>query len=153
MNDQNPNTEENTLEQELQDMTNMAKRAMADLQNYKRQVEEERKTLMTMSKVTILSEILPAIDNLQRALNHIPENLQDNEWTKGIEAITKQLEAVLTNSGLEVIETEGTADPNMHEVVTAIPGEQDQIMEVIEVGYKVGDKVIRPAKVVVGNGQ
>lgn len=152
MNDQNQNTEEKILEQELQDMTNMAKRAMADLQNYKRQVEEERKTLMTMSKVTILSEILPAIDNLQRALNHVPKDMQGNEWTKGIEAITKQLEAVLTNSGLEVIATEGTADPNLHEIVTTIPGEQDQILEVLEVGYKVGEKVIRPAKVVVGNG-
>lgn len=153
MNDQNQNTEETNLEQELQDMTNMAKRAMADLQNYKRQVEEERRTLMTMSKVSILSEILPAVDNLQRALNHVPAEMQGNEWTKGIEAITKQLEAVLTNSGLEVIATQGISDPNMHEVITTIPGPQDQILEVIEAGYKVGDKVIRPAKVVVGNGQ
>lgn len=153
MNDQNQNNDETNLEQELQDMTNMAKRAMADLQNYKRQVEEERKTLMTMSKVTILSEILPAIDNLQRALNHVPQEMKGNEWTKGIEAITKQLEAVLSNSGLEVIPTQGTVDPNMHEAITSIPGPADYILEVIEIGYKVGDKVIRPAKVVVGNGQ
>ena len=153
MTDENQTTDDQNLEQELQDMTNMAKRAMADLQNYKRQVEEERKTLMTMSKVTILSEILPAIDNLQRALNHIPADMQGNEWTKGIEAITNQLEGVLTNSGLEVIPTEGQADPHLHEAITSIPGDQDKIMEVIEIGYKVGDKVIRPAKVVVGNGQ
>lgn len=153
MNDQNQNNDETNLEQELQDMTNMAKRAMADLQNYKRQVEEERKTLMTMSKVTILSEILPAIDNLQRALNHVPQEMQGNEWTKGIEAITKQLEAVLSNSGLEVIPTQGTVDPNMHEAITSIPGPADHILEVIEMGYKFGDKVIRPAKVVVGNGK
>jgi molecular chaperone GrpE len=131
MNDQNQNTKETNLEQELQEMTNMAKRAMADLQNYKRQVEEERKTLMTMSKVTILSEILPAIDNLQRALNHIPENLQGNEWTKGIEAITKQLESVLSNSGLEVISTESTANPHFHEVITSIPGKTANFSSVL----------------------
>jgi len=148
MNDENKTTAD--LEQELENMTNTAKRALADLQNFKRQVEQERTQLMNTSKIVVLAEILPVLDNFERAMKQKP----DSDWATGIENIYKQLQGIIDRAGLEEIEAMGKeVDPNLHEVVSQAPGEEEQVIEVIEKGYKMGTKVIRPAKVVVGNGK
>jgi len=149
----NQSNSEQDLMQDLAKMTNIAQRAAADLQNYKRQVAEERKNLMAMSKISVLNDILPVIDNLNRAIQHLPQDLVENEWVKGIQNIHLQFEGILTKTGLSEINCTGAVNPHQHEIVTAIPGEKDQIIEVTEKGYLLGDKVIRPAKVVVGNGE
>jgi len=151
----NPNqsTSEQDLMQDLNKMTNIAQRAAADLQNYKRQVTEERQSLMAMSKIAVLNDILPVIDNLNRAIQHLPQELADNEWVKGIQNIHLQLEGILTKTGLTEIDCTGIVNPHHHEIVTAIPGEKDKIIEIIEKGYLLGEKVIRPAKVIVGAGE
>lgn len=144
------NNEEKTPEQELQDMTNVAKRAMADLANFKRQAAEERTQLMAMGKITVLTELLPVIDNLSRAFAHVPEDIQNNDWVKGIQNVKTQFEGLLSASGLEEIPTTGPINPNLHEVVTTAPGETDQIVETLEKGYTFNGKVMRAAKVVAG---
>lgn len=144
------NNEEKTLEQQLEEMTNIAKRAMADLANIKRQFSEERTQLMAMGKVTVLTELLPVLDNLTRAFTHIPEDLKENDWVKGVENVKTQFEGLLTSSGLDEIPTSGPVDPNLHEVVTVAPGETDQIVETLEKGYTLNGRVIRAAKVVAG---
>lgn len=142
-----------TLQKDLEDMTNTAKRALADLQNFKRHAEEQRSTLMNMGQIDILTKIMPVYDNLARAISHTPEELKDNDWAKGIESIKNQFLNLLKNSGLELLPGKGeTADPNQHEIVTAAPGApKNQILEVLEQGYTFNGKVIKPSKVVVGN--
>jgi molecular chaperone GrpE len=144
------NNEEKTPEQQLEDMTNVAKRAMADLANFKRQAAEERTQLMAMGKITVLTELLPVVDNLSRAFAHVPEDLKDNDWVKGVQNVKTQFEGLLSASGLEEIPTTGPINPNLHEVVTTAPGETDQIVETLEKGYTFNGKVMRAAKVVAG---
>ena len=72
------------LQNELNQMKDIAQRAMADLQNYKRKAEEERSTLLQMGQVQVITEVLPVLDNFSRALQHTPAELQDNNWTQGI---------------------------------------------------------------------
>ena len=142
-----------TLKQDLTAMTDTAKRALADLQNFKRHADEQRSTLMNMGQIDILSNVMPVYDNLARALNHVPENIQDHEWTKGIENIKNQFLTLLQNCGLELLPGKGQpANPNLHEIVTSIPGTPNNIIiEVLEQGYSFQNKLIKPSKVVVGS--
>lgn len=144
-----------TLQTELETMTNTAKRALADLQNFKRHADEQRTQLMSMGQIDILTKLMPVYDNLARAMSHTPEELKDNDWIKGIESIQSQFQKLLQESGLELISgKESQADPNFHEIITAIPGTpHNQIVEVLEQGYTFKGKVIKPSKVVVGSDQ
>lgn len=162
MNKKNTNHDETTsptsediqnLQQELEAMTETAKRALADLQNFKRHADEQRSTLMNMGQIDILSNIMPVYDNLARAFNHTPEDLKDHEWIKGIENIKNQFLKLLENCGLELLPGKGSqADPNLHEIITAIPGTpNNEIFEVLEQGYSFQGKVVKPSKVVVGS--
>ena len=92
------------LQQELDEMTELAKRTMADMQNQKRRFEEEKKVLITMGNVGLIKSLLPIIDNLNRAKEHAPENT-DKQWLNGIEMSLNQLNTELTNFGLQEIPT------------------------------------------------
>ena len=141
-------------EEELAEMTKTAKRAAADLQNFRRRAEEERVNLSLYANLQFLQGIFPVIDNLQLAFQHIPEDLTENEWVKGVYAIEKQFMATLASLGLNEIPCEpGTPfDPNIHEALMQAPGEKDTILECLEKGYQFKDQVVRPAKVKVGDG-
>ncbi|MFA6435608.1 MAG: nucleotide exchange factor GrpE [Candidatus Gracilibacteria bacterium] len=141
-------------QQKLNEMTEIAKRATADLQNFKRRNEEERGSLILFANTHFLQGIFPVIDNLQRAFQHIPEDVQANEWVKGLYAIEKQLISTLNNLGLEEIPTliGSPFNPNFHEVVTQGPGQKDAILECFEKGYTFKGQTIRPARVKVGDG-
>ncbi len=141
-------------EEELAEMTETAKRVAADLQNFRRRTEEERANLSLYANLQFLQGIFPIIDNLQLAFQHIPEDLTENEWVKGVYAIEKQFMATLASLGLNEIPCEpGTPfDPNIHEALMQAPGEKDTILECLEKGYQFKDQVVRPAKVKVGDG-
>ncbi len=144
-----------TLQADLENMTNTAKRALADLQNFKRHAEEQRSTLMNMGQIDIITKIMPIYDNLQRAISQTPEEIKDNDWVKGVHSIQEQFLKLLQNSGLELLPGTGKqADPNHHEIITAVPGApQNQIIETLEQGFTFNDKLIKPSKVVVGSDQ
>ena len=144
-------SEEKTLEEQLQEMTNIAKRAMADLQNFKTQMAKEKQEYAKFAKIQVLDSFLPILDNLNLALKQTPEDLKENNFIKGIEQIQKQLVKITENFGLTPISHENL-NPHHHEIISSIPGEQDKIIEVIEQGYLMDDRVIKPSKVVVGNG-
>jgi|SRR6056300_1432215 len=144
-------SEEKTLEEQLQEMTNIAKRAMADLQNFKTQMAKEKQEYAKFAKVQVLDSFLPILDNLNLALKQTPQDLKENNFIKGIEQIQKQLIKITENYGLTPISHENL-NPHHHEIISSIPGEQDKIIEVIEQGYLMDDRVIKPSKVVVGNG-
>lgn len=150
----NPNddsTQEKSLEEQLNEMTNIAKRAMADLQNFKTQMAKEKQEYAKFAKVQVLDSFLPILDNLNLALKQTPSDLKENNFIKGIEQIQKQLVKITENYGLIPISHE-SLNPHHHEIISSIPGEQDKIIEVIEQGYMLDERVLKPSKVVVGNG-
>lgn len=140
-----------TPEEQLAQMTEMAKRTMADFQNFKRRTEEERGELQVYANMKLLQAIFPAIDNLARAFEHIPEDLKENEWVKGIQATESNLLSALENLGLESIQETGVpVDPNIHEVLLEGDGPAGQVTQILEKGFSFKGKTVRPAKVQVG---
>ena len=139
------------LQADLAAMTETAKRALADLQNFKRHAEEERAELQVYANMKLLQALFPALDNFARAFTTIPEELKANEWVKGIEAIEANLLSALTNLGLEIIDPAGLpADPHRHEILMETEGPTGQVVQVFEKGYAFNGKTVRPAKVSVG---
>lgn len=142
-------------QKKIAELTDVAKRAMADLQNFKRRTEEERAGLIVFANLTLLQGIFPVIDNFGRAFQHIPKELRDHEWVKGVYAIEKQFMDTLKTLGLEEIDcTVGiNFNPHQHEVVLQAHGGKDTVLECLEKGYQFKGQVVRPAKVKVGNGE
>lgn len=101
----------------------------------------------------LLKRLLPTIDNFQRAFQHLPDDLMDHEWVKGITAIEQDLMRKMGEMGLSKMECLGQqVDTARHEVVTIGPGKEGEIITVIEDGYELNGKILRPAKVIVGDG-
>lgn len=153
-----PETELNNLEEELtqtkqklDEMTAISQRALADLQNFKRRTEEEKSNFITFANIALLQELLPAIDNMHRTLNH---ETKDQEWIAGAEQTMKQTNQILEKIGLSTIPTLNEPfDPTKHEALLTGPGEKDKIIEELEKGYTFNEKVIKMARVKVGNGE
>ncbi len=128
-------------------------RAAADYQNYKRRVEEERSETARFAGAALIINLLPMIDDLERALMNVDTHLAGLTWVDGIRLIHRKFQAVLEMTGVQEIEADGeTFDPSQHEAVSQGPGEENKIIAVVQKGYRLGDRVIRPAMVVVGDG-
>lgn len=136
--------------QKLEEMTVISQRALADLQNFKRRTEEERSQFVTMANAGLFKELLPVLESASRALEL---EQKDDEWIKGAEQTLAHLLQTTEKMGLTPIATDGEFDPEKHEALLTGPGPDGQIVEVLEKGYMLGDKVIKPARVKVGNGQ
>jgi molecular chaperone GrpE len=144
------------LEQKLEQMTEIGKRAVADMENMKRRTEEDRGKMAQFANADLLRGLLPPLDNFHRALQHLPENASadSQEWIDGVTKTFNQIDESLAASGLLEIPAEGTQfDPNLHEAVLQDKGPKDQVLEVLEKGYMLGTHVLRPAKVKVGMGE
>lgn len=131
---------------------NDAKRIYADFENYRRRQEERVKGLSNMNTEKIALDIIPVIDNFRAAAAHVPQGEVSGAWMTGITCIGKQIEDVLAGHGLMMYEArEGDSfDPYLHEAVSHEKGDEDgKIVKALQPGYKIGTKVIRPAKVVV----
>lgn len=138
----------------ITELTIISQRALADLQNYKRRVEEERTQFVKFANAALILEILSIIDNFNRAFDHIPQDLEKNEWVQGVINIEKQLSETLKKQGIKEIEAiDQPFDPNLHEAILHGSGKKDLIVEELEKGYLLNDKVLRPSKVKVGNGE
>ena len=126
-------------------------RSRAEFANYKKRNEREKEELHALVTGNILTHYLDIIDDLERALNDRPMESENNAWAEGIELIYIKLKAILGSEGIESIEAEGkTFDPNFHEAISYEENDDHRDGEVIEVvqrGYKLGDRVLRPAKV------
>jgi len=139
------------LQADLAAMTETAKRALADLQNFKRRADEERGEIQVYANLKFLEALFPALDNFARAFSTIPAELQENEWVKGVESIEGNLMKALTTLGLEVIDqTAVPADPHRHEILMEGDGPTGEVLQIFEKGYALNGKTIRPAKVQVG---
>lgn len=137
----------------LQQMTDTAARAQADLQNAKTRLQKDSDELRKFASEQFLKKLLPTIDNFQRAAAHLPQDIAGHEWVKGMLATEKELVKQLQELGLSKMETlRQQVDTARHEVVTVGPGKEGEIVQVLEDGYELFGRIIRPAKVVVGGG-
>jgi molecular chaperone GrpE len=126
-------------------------RTLAEFANYKKRVEREQEQAYQNSVGNVVKRYLPIVDDLERALNNRPANNDDAAWLAGIELIYRKMLATLETDGIKVMETEGQLfDPNLHEAIATVPSddhESGQIIEVLQKGYLLGDRVLRPALV------
>ncbi len=128
-------------------------RAAADMQNLKRRTEQERFDVGRLANASLVINLLPLMDDLERALHEVDVKLAGLTWIDGIRLIYRKFEVVLQNAGVSEIEADGQQfDPNVHEAIGEAPGEEGKIVSVVQRGYKLGDRVIRPAMVIVGKG-
>lgn len=142
-----------TLQAEHDRWKDLAARAQADLQNAKARVEREAAEIRTFAGAQIIRRILPTLDNFQRAFQHIPTELQSADWVKGVTAIEQDLMKQMAEAGLTRMKSLGeVADPARHEILAVGPGEEGKVIEVLEEGYELNGKALRPAKVKVGDG-
>lgn len=126
------------------------KRCLADFDNFRKRQEESRDESRRYLKEAILMEILPVADNFEASVAHIPEDQKDGPWVAGIMHIQRQLEAVLADNGLtEIPVAPGDEfDPHIHEAVGRTNDKEDgKVKRVLRKGYRMGDKVIRAARV------
>lgn len=138
------------LKQQLEDLTQALQRERADAVNLRRRHEAEVAQLRTRVTANVVQELLPVIDNFERALKHVPADLQDNDYVKGVQAVVKQFEQTLGHMGVQRIKTVGEHfDPHLHEAVGMEEGdgEHQVISEELQAGYRLGDDVIRHAMV------
>ena len=138
-------------------------RTQADFENYKRRQTETQKELKGMLIENLVLDIVPVLDNFRQATEHVPTEQKESPWVVGIQYIEKQLETVLTDNGMQVIAVkEGDAfDTTIHEAVSSEPssakapegqGNESKhhvVAKVLQNGYRFGERVIRPAKVIV----
>ncbi len=131
------------------------KRAVADFENYKKRQAEGQKELIAFSNINLILAILPVLDNFYVSINHIPEEQKKSPWVTGIMHIQKQLEAVLKDFGTAEIKVIAgdKFDPAIHEALENkdCPPEKCKniIKQIVQKGYKIEERVIRPARVIV----
>ncbi len=158
-NDQEKKTDYEELESEYNKLVTQSKeyfegwqRERADFLNYKKRIEREQASLKNFVTGEIIKKYLAVLDDMELALKNRPPNEGLGDWMNGIDLIYQKLVSILDSEGVEKISTEGEFNPNIHEALTQIDSsdhESGQIVEVMRKGYKIGDRVIRPALVVV----
>lgn len=138
------------LAQENSQLNDALLRERADAMNIRKRAEDERVKLAGYFKASVIKELLPTIDNFERALKAVPKDLENNDYIKGIEGIVKQFAQTLNKLGVERIKTVGEHfDPDLHEAVVMEEGdgEHEIVSEELQSGYKIGEEIIRHAMV------
>ncbi len=146
----------NKFTEQIVELTEALQRERADAMNIRRHHDEQMANLKTLVKADVVRDLLPVIDNFERALEHVPKDLANNDYIKGVNAIVKQFEKTLEQMGVERIKTVGEYfNPGLHEAVSVDDGDgHDEIVsEELQAGYKIGDDVIRHAMVRVKRGK
>lgn len=134
----------------MSELTTDLQRVQAEFINYKRRTAEERGEIVNLVKQDVVLQLLPFLDNLERALSHLPSELNADPWVRGVQQIAKQADDALKSLGVERIQALGQPfDPHLHEAVSFEDGSghHEIVTEELQPGYKLGDKVIRHAVV------
>ena len=127
------------------------KRVAADFDNFRKRAAREQENLIARAHERIVKELLPVLDDLERALSAAIEH-EAAKLDEGVRLVERELRQILSREGLVEIETNGTFDPHVHEALLSHPAdgaEEGAILEVVQKGYALGDKVLRPARVVI----
>lgn len=145
---QHPTVE--NLQQQIVDLTEALQRERADSENIRRRHDEQVSSLRDVVKANVVRDLLPVLDTFERALKHIPTELAQHEYIKGMQAVVKQFEKTLESIGVKRIKTVGEVfDPRYHEAISMEEGDgtQEIVSEELQSGYTLGDEVIRHAMV------
>ncbi|MGH2975004.1 MAG: nucleotide exchange factor GrpE [Solirubrobacterales bacterium] len=131
-------------------------REAADFRNYKRRTEQERDTILGLASESLLRKVLALADDFDRAIDARPASVADDPWFEGIAAIDRKLRALLESEGVSTIDASPGRpfDPREHEAITNVPGtghKDGEIVEEVRRGYRLRDRVIRPALVAVAS--
>lgn len=126
-------------------------RARAEFDNYRKRVRREQELAYQTAAGSVIRRFLEGVDDLERALKTLPEEGEGTEWAEGIELVYRKLRSILESEGVQAMDAQGKMfDPTMHEAVTSEETneyESGQIIEVLQKGYLMGDRVLRPAMV------
>jgi molecular chaperone GrpE len=143
------------LEKEAAEYKDQWLRAAADFKNFKRRTENERADLIRGASAGLLLKLLPAVDDLERALASVTPDVAATPWYGGFKLIPQKLQTVLESEGVTPIDALGQDfDPNFHEAVIyeAAAGQEGKVIGELQRGYKLRDRVLRPTMVKVGQG-
>ena len=140
------------LEQQIGELTQDLQRQRADFENYRKRVEVEKEQAKQTGKTQAVMKLLPVIDNIDRAVAHLPVELQGNAWADGVVKLSKHLDKMVGDLSLEriaIIPGETLFDPSLHEAIQMddAEGDTEVVAEELQTGWKLGDTVIRPAMV------
>lgn len=140
------------LEQQVSELTQDLQRVRADFENYRKRSEQEKEMARASGKVSTISKLLPVIDNIERAIGHMPADLTDNAWAQGVTALVKNLEKSLSELNVTRIQAQPGErfDPTLHEAIhfdEEAEGEHEVIAEELQAGYLLGSDVIRHSMV------
>jgi molecular chaperone GrpE len=128
-------------------------RCQADFVNYKQRAEQEKSEIIEFANSALICNLLPIMDDLERAFASVPADLEESNWTEGIRLIYNKLKTSLEAQGLTEIQARGEPfDPHLHEAIMQQDGKEGIIIEELQKGYKFKEKVIRPSLVTVGRG-
>jgi len=145
-----PQVDVAALQQQIAELTEALQRERADATNLRRRHDEQIGGLKDMVKANVVRDLLPVIDNFERALRHVPAELADNDFVKGVQGVVKQFEKTLSEIGVVRITTVGAPfDPRYHEAVSMEEGDgtEEIVSEELQAGYTLGNEVIRHAMV------
>jgi molecular chaperone GrpE len=142
------------LEAERDEYLNDLKRVAAEFENYRRRAARDQESLVARAHERLVKELLPVLDDLERALA-AAEDHEEATLEEGVRLVHRELAAALAHEGLAEIETNGHFDPHVHEALLSQPSSEEEgsVIEVVQKGYRLGDRVLRPARVVVAAAQ
>ena len=138
------------LRNENEELISTLQRLQADFENFRKRAQRDQDALVARAGERIVKELLPVIDDLERALE-AAEQHEEAKLEDGVKLVHRQLEQLLAKEGLAPVETDGMFDPHVHEGLLTQPSESEEgsVIEVLQKGYRLGDRVLRPARVVV----
>jgi molecular chaperone GrpE len=136
---------------DLNELTADLQRTRADFENYRKRIDAEKEHARSIGKSQAILKLLPVVDNIERAVNHMPEHLTEDKWAQGVTSLAKNLDKALESLDLHRIDAKpGTPfDPELHEAIQMddSEGETEVVAEELQSGYKLGNDVIRHSMV------
>jgi molecular chaperone GrpE len=140
------------LEKERDEHLDDLRRVAAEFENYRKRVARDQQSLAARAHERLVKELLPVLDDLERALEACDSERGGVE--DGVRLVHRELSEALAKEGLSEIETNGRFDPHVHEALLSQPSDKEEgaIVDVLQKGYRLGDRVLRPARVVVSQG-
>lgn len=133
----------------IEELEDQVRRSLADYQNLEKRTREERVSWIKTANKDFIIRILPTLAHLESALKGAKDSGETSAWLQGIELAVKEFRKILEEEGLEEVQVE-SFDPNLHEAVGTREGQEGAILDVLQMGYNLDGKLIRPAKVIVG---
>lgn len=138
------------LEQQVGELTVDLQRTRADFENYRKRADLEKTAARQLGQEAAIAQLLPVIDNIERAISNQPKEIKDNAWVQGVASLTKNLDAALDKLGVKRIDAKPGIEfnPDLHEAIQFdedSTGDKEVITEVLQAGYNLNGKPIRPA--------